>query len=321
MKHIDILRAFGIAINGEQNLTSLYAYAPVYQFNYAGRDYVLKRTGVRSQPTAIANWLNYLVSQEIKSVAPVTNFGKNPRCFASGKDRKEENWVIYPFITGIPYTGNTNQINSAGKLLGQIHALGINSNFKLKINKTVIVVQSEKIKAEIKKVRHEINKYASNKLKDITEILIFYSQYYLENALPKLLKINLPLVNCSWDYKANNLVYQTDNSPFLIDPDHAGCIPRMYDLATALLLFHCDLPPAPKRIFTTTEWRVFLEGYKQYVTPTTEEKNNWQDLLLCAWIDQALWLLSHFPEGWANPQESCYLLSLLTSDLSQFSLS
>ncbi len=60
MKYYDVLRAFGITIDGEQTLRSLYAYAPVYLFNYADRDYVLKRTGVRSDKNAIAEWTNYL---------------------------------------------------------------------------------------------------------------------------------------------------------------------------------------------------------------------------------------------------------------------
>lgn len=177
MKYYNILNAFGIAIDREQSLQSLYAYAPVYLFNYAGRDYVLKRTGVRSDAKAIAAWTSNLVSQGIKSVAPVENFGYNPRQFLNEENNQEENWVIYPFITGIPYTGNT-----------------------------------------------------------------------------------------------------------------------------------CN------------EWTIFLEGYNQHIQPTNEEKRTWENLLLCAWIDQALWLLSHFPEGWADLDESFYLLSLLTTHLSDFSL-
>jgi Ser/Thr protein kinase RdoA (MazF antagonist) len=319
MKHNDILHAFGIDINKLQNLQSLYAYAPVYRFNYEGKDYVLKRTGIRSHANAIARWTRYLVSQEIKSVAPVRDFGINPRCL-TGKNNTEENWVIYPFIKGITYTGNHTQIYSAGKLLGKIHAVGMNTDFQLKVSETVIVIEAQKIESEISVVLQKIEQYTLEKLENIRQILNFYSRQYLENVLPRSLKINLPLTNCSWDYKAANLIYQTDNSPVAIDPDHCGRIPRMYDLATALLLFHGDLPPAPKRMFTPTEWQKFLAGYKQYVRPTEEEISTWKDVLFCAWIDQALWLLSHFPEGWADREESSYLLSLLTTDLSQFSL-
>jgi Ser/Thr protein kinase RdoA (MazF antagonist) len=321
MKPSDIVRAFGINIDGEQSLESIYAYAPVYRFSYADREWVLKRTGVRSDGNAIAAWTSYLVSQGVGSVAPTQNFGKNPRYFPSGKNDIEENWIIYPFIQGNPYRGNTVQIRSAGKLLGEIHAMGMNKDFKLKVNKTVVSVEEKKIKEEIEVVIQQINKYVPEKLKTAQEILTFYCQLYLEEVLPKLLKINLPLTNCSWDYKAANLIYQTDTSPILVDPDHGGRIPRMYDLATALLLFHCDYPSAPKRIFTPSEWTIFLEEYKQYIDPTVEEQKTWSDVLLCTWIDQALWLLSHFPEGWVDADESCYLLDLLTTDLSNFSLS
>lgn len=320
MKHSDIVRSFGITLDGEQSLESLYAYAPVYRFSYAGRDWVLKRTGVRSEVKAIADWTSYLVSQGIESVAPVRDFGKNPRSFFSGKNNTVENWVIYPFIKGIPYEGNTTQIRFAGKLLGEIHAAGMKVDFNLKVSQTVIAIEEKKIKSEISVVLREIKQYIPEKLQATHRILTSYSQRYLEEALPKLLKVCLPLTNCSWDYKAANLVYQTNNSAILIDPDHGGRIPRMYDLATALLLFHCDLPPAPKRMFTPAEWNTFLEGYMQYVRPTAEEQNTWSDLLLCTWIDQGLWLLSHFPEGWADAEESHYLFSLLTTDLAQFSL-
>ncbi len=323
MKHSDILQTFGITLNKEQGLESLYAYAPVYRFNYADKDYVLKRTGVRSDKNAIATWTNYLVSQGIKSVAPVKDFGQNPRCFFSGgnNNNTEENWVIYPFIQGIPYTGNTAQISFAGKLLGQIHATGMKKDFNLKMSKTVVAIKDKKIELEISEVCQKIEQYVPEKLEIIHKILTSYIQSYLEDALPKLLAIDLPLTNAGWDYKAANLIYKTDDCPVLVDPDHGGRIPRMYDLATALLLFHCDLPPAPKRMFTIGEWTVFLKGYQQHIQPTTEEKKTWNDLLLCTWIDQALWLLSHFPEGWADTNESIYLLDLLTVNLSDFSLS
>ena len=320
MKPNDVLKAFEINFEEIKKITSLYAYAPVYRFSYAGRDYVIKRTGVRSDKNAIAAWTNYLVYKGIKSVAPVQDFGQNPRCLSNKSNKKQENWVIYPFIRGIPYTGNTAQILAAGRLLGQIHAVGMETNFNLKVSKTVVAIEIEKIEAQIKEVCLQVEQNALEYLSQAKEILTFYSQHYLEKTLPKLLKIELPLTNCSWDYKAANLIYQTDSFPVLIDPDHCGRIPRMYDLATALILFHCDYDTAPKRMFTLTEWQTFLAGYRQFVLPTVKEIETWQDVLLCAWIDQALWLLSHFPEGWANAEEQNYLINLLAVDLSQFSL-
>ena len=211
---------FGISIEGEQSLESLYAYAPVYRFRYLDRDWVLKRTAVRSEAKAIAAWTSYLVSQGIGSVAPTQDFGKNPRSFPSGKNNTEENWVIYPFIEGIPYTGNTAQIYSAGKPLGQIHAAGMKADFNLKVSKTVVAIEKKEIDQDISIILQEIKKYDLEKLTNAQNILNSYCQSYLEDVLPKLLKINLPLTNCSWDYKVNNLIYQNDNSPILIDPDH-----------------------------------------------------------------------------------------------------
>ncbi|MDJ0743075.1 MAG: aminoglycoside phosphotransferase family protein [Xenococcaceae cyanobacterium MO_167.B27] len=320
MKYSDIWRGFGITIEGEPSLESLYAYAPVYRFSYGDRDWVLKPTRVRSDGDAIAAWTSYLVFQGIGSVAPTRNFGKNPRSFPSGKNDTEENWIIYPFITGIPYRGNTTQIRFAGKLLGEIHSQGMNTDFNLKVSKTVVAIEAKEMEEDIQIILQEIEKSAPENLNNAQNILTSYSQRYLEEALPKLLKISLPLTNCSWDYKAANLIYKNDTSPILVDPDHGGRIPRMYDLATALLLFHCDIPSAPKRMFTPTEWIGFLEGYTQYIQPTLEEQQTWNDLLLCAWMDQVLWLLSHFPEGWKDANESRYLLSLLTTNLVDFSL-
>jgi spectinomycin phosphotransferase len=57
-----------------------------------------------------------------------------------------------------------------------------------------------------------------------------------------------PLAGCTFDFKASNLVFWL--APVLIDPDHAARMPRVFDLAVALLLIHCDLPTAPGRLWT-----------------------------------------------------------------------
>ena len=41
MKPNDVLKAFEINLEEIKKITSLYAYAPVYRFSYAGQDYVL----------------------------------------------------------------------------------------------------------------------------------------------------------------------------------------------------------------------------------------------------------------------------------------
>ena len=53
---------------------------------------------------------------------------------------------------------------------------------------------------------------------------------------------------------------------------------------------------------------------------TEEEKRAWNDLLLCAWIDEALWLLKDDQQGWFDARQSQLLLSLLLTDLSTLAL-
>jgi spectinomycin phosphotransferase len=128
----------------------------------------------------------------------------------------------------------------------------------------------------------------------------------------------LPLAGCSFDFKASNLVF--DPKPTLVDPDHAAMIPRLYDLAVALLLFHCDLLTAPARLWDETEWRIFLTGYREEVMLTRHEVRSWAAVLNLAWLDQAVWLLGNWPEGWADSKERQYLADLAFIDLERFSL-
>jgi spectinomycin phosphotransferase len=73
-------------------------------------------------------------------------------------------------------------------------------------------------------------------------------------------------------------------------------------------------------VFTREEWASFVEGYRQHVQLTDQERRVWEDLLVCAWVDEALWLLSHDAEGWHNPRQANLLLSLLTTEVATLSL-
>ena len=106
----------------------------------------------------------------------------------------------------------------------------------------------------------------------------------------------------------------------LVDPDNAARMPRLYDLAIAALLFHNDAPDAPHRLWTRAEWRCFLSSYDERATLTDDERRAWPVVLDLAWLDQGVWLLGNFPEGWADPAEAAFLRDLATSDLSQFAL-
>lgn len=246
----DIIRAFGFE-SQQSGLSSIYAYAPVYCLSKYNKKWIVKRTAIRSSGMAIATWTSSLASQGIRVVSPASGFGENPRSFPSGKDNTSEIWVVYRFIDGTTYKGNISQIQAAGELLGQIHAAGMNNDFGLKVQ-TVTAIPKTRVDEYAEKVIKLLDQYFPAAVKIGTDIVTKQTQRYFQ-SLPRLLDISLPLTNCSWDYKAENLIYLNDTTPVLIDPDHGGRIPQIYDLAIALLLFHINLPTAPARIFTQTE--------------------------------------------------------------------
>ncbi|WP_245976811.1 phosphotransferase [Oceanobacillus arenosus] len=119
----------------------------------------------------------------------------------------------------------------------------------------------------------------------------------------------LPLVATPHDYKANNLIYTPE--PYLVDPDNATWIPRTFDLALALLLFHNEIFTGPDRVFTTREWQTFLSGYKEYVTISDLERTNWQRAVDHVFLDEVMWLMAEVEEDWSNPTQRSLFASLV----------
>lgn len=323
MKADDIIRSFGFEIPSQVAPESIYPYAPVYRVDHAGRDWIVKHTAsplARGQ--SVARWTQSLASRGIGIVSPASGFGENPRSFRSDHEDAEEVWVVYPFIEGAPYSGELPQILAAGELLGQIHSAGMRVDFGLKVSETVVAIAMQELEEDTAKIAKCLQTFFPDLVDMGLGVLRERMHMYLENALPGLLQTQLPLSNCSWDYKADNLVYESEAAPVLVDPDNTGRIPRVYDLAIAALLFHhVDAPLAPRRVFTRPEWLVFLSGYFRDVQLTEQEESMWDHVLLCAWIDEAVWLLTNYEEAWANPSHSQLLLSLLLTDLSTFALS
>lgn len=320
MNHSDIARAFGFQVPSEDMLESIYPYAPVYRFNNAHGDWIMKRTQrPLTRARAVVAWTQALAAQDIPIVTPAHGFGENPRPFQTS-DKLDEVWVVYPFIAGHAYEGDLLEIGAAGELLGRIHTTIAQADYGLKRSETVVAVESAEIEQDIEGILRHVYAFHPEAAAAAKTTLTERTRRYFQYALPTLLDVHLPLANCSWDYKASNLIYPTRTTPILVDADNAGRIPRIYDLAIAALLFHNE-GMGTSRIFTPSEWAVFLEGYSRHVELTEEEKRTWNDLLLCAWIDEALWLLRDDQQGWVNLRQSQMLLSLLLTDLSTLALS
>ena len=319
MNYTEIARAFGIEIKYDEELERLYPYAPVFKVATQDGVWVLKCSQKPlPRARAIAAWTNHLAAQNISVVTPAPGFGENPRAFQN-EEGEEQVWVVYPFINGYPYEGDLTQIRAAGELLGKIHAAGMDKDLGLKQRETVVIIEAEEIKGDIEKILGFIQKVFPNQVEEASSLLQKRTQRYFQQVSPRMVDTRLPVTNCSYDYKASNLVYH-QTGPVLIDPDNGGRIPRAYDLAIAALLFHNE-GKGPGRVFTPNEWKVFLEGYEEYIQLNEMEVSNWEDILLCAWFDEALWLLQDDESGWEDEKQSGLLKSLLLVDLDTLGLS
>ncbi|MBG0811967.1 aminoglycoside phosphotransferase family protein [Methylosinus sp. H3A] len=285
---------------------SLYDYAPVFRVRDRHGDWVVKRTGlVHSGGSAIGQWLTALRSLGVNVVAPALHFSPNPRRLDDGKE-----WVVYPFVSGTAYHARDSEIRAAGELLGQMHAADLPETRMLATYDAPVVRSAEWVERHLATAEEPLRLHGMNPA-TIRAVAVSRTA----RAAPIA---GLPLAGCSFDFKASNLVFGPE--PVLVDPDHAARMPRVFDLAVALLLFHCDLPTAPGRLWTAAEWRGFLQGYRLHVAFTDLEVSSWEEVLNLARLDQAIWLLGNWPEGWRDPKEGAYLANLATIDLACFSL-
>ncbi|MFS1515944.1 phosphotransferase [Bacillus sp. SCS-151] len=295
----------------EEAANSIYRYSPVYKCQYRGQDVIIKRTR-RTMDTAqkLVEWTTSLHSNGIKVVTPVKV--ENP--FIQYKDHT---WTMYPFIKGRKYDGSLQDIYEAGRLLGQIHNkvdtfecarfdwLNFDDEFTNDVTNDLQEISSNLLKNRPEKKEFNILK---GRIED-----------FLTSDFSRLKKKTLPMVNASWDYKASNLVYEKDNHPVLIDPDNGGIVPRIVDLALALILFHTEIETAPSRLFTEEEWTEFTKGYFEYITLTEEEKILWQDVLLFVYFDEALWAIVDMEDDETERQKK-FIYSLTAFNPVKYSL-
>ena len=137
----------------------------------------------------------------------------------------------------------------------------------------------------------------------------------------KLRIANLPKVNGVWDYKALNLIYLNKDNPVLIDPDYAGCIPRVIDLALSVVLFHnYDLISAHGRVFTQIEFEWFFVGYSEYISLTSQEKELWEDILDFMLLEEGLWLILNSFEDAQRLSKADFLASLAEFNSALFAI-
>jgi Ser/Thr protein kinase RdoA (MazF antagonist) len=205
MNYATIIRAFGFELQADSTPESISPFAPVFRIASAEGLWIVKRTQAPlSRAQAIAAWTRSLAALGV--VAPAPGFGDNPRLFHT--DDQEQVWVVYPFLQGSLYQGDAVQIRAAGDLLGKIHAAGTDQDFGLKQRETVVTIEAEEAEADTAQVLRFMQQAFPHSVEAARSHLQMQAQSYFHQARPRLAATTLPLTNCSWDYKAANLVYQ-----------------------------------------------------------------------------------------------------------------
>lgn len=281
-----ILKEFGFDIEDEQE--SIYPFSPVYKVD----DYIVKQTQFPlAQANHLVNYTTHLKNNGIPIVTPVNLKSGNP------KQIDDECYICYPFIDGRDYHGTNSEIVQAGDLLGRIHNLASTHNtFQLETY-DVFDFYHHEVDHDVRNIEKFVNSYQM----DSDTLSLKSLLHQAVDNQEQLKDMPLKWVETPHDYKGNNLIY--NDAPVLIDPDNATWIPRTFDLALALLLFHNELSSAPDRVFTPVEWQLFLDGYRHHQTLTEAEIKAWNQTVYHVFLDEVMWLMAEVDEDWERPEQ------------------
>ncbi|NBJ69851.1 phosphotransferase [Roseburia sp. 1XD42-34] len=290
MHAIKILEQFHISVSKEP--VSIYPYSPVYHVLYEGKEVIVKKTQKPlGRARTLAAYTQFLQENDVSVVTPIKMDVDNPQ--AIGQDC----YVVYPFIKGEKYRASNEQIYTAGALLGNIHALSPAKGQYLLSSYNVYDFTHEEVEESVGAIAtHAQTNHVSLKIAVLKEKLLSCVSMQTE-----LQQLSLPHVLTPHDYKANNLVYTPE--PYLIDLDNAARVPRIFDLALALLLFHNEMNTAPDIVFTVEQWNAFLAGYYNYVQLTDLEKESWDIALKHVFLDEVMWLMAEVLEDWEKKSQ------------------
>lgn len=303
---------------------SLTRFARVHRGRtHDGADVVVKRAA-RNSADAVATWTRGLAAGGIGVVTPLAVGGDNPRPFPAGAaDEAPESWVVYPFVQGDAYHGTPSQIRSAGELLGAVHAAEVATGGMRKYHYPD--ADPDVVADDLTRLWAVFREHApEQEVEPLVDAVTRRSGQWLSEALPALRAADaageLPRVAATDDFKANNLVFVGDE-PIVIDPDNAAVMPRILDLALAVVLFHNESETSPARMLTTLEWELFLTGYRSKVDLTDHERRLWPAALLHQWWEEGTWVLEDNDEqAWADERQHDFLLALAAMDVSIFPL-
>ena len=294
MSGLNVLKKFGFYTKEEP--VSIYPFSPVYRVN----DVIIKKTQhPMERARRLMTFTTYLKENGVLIVTPAPVTLENPQTIG------DDTYVAYTFIEGATYSGKDTEIIAAGELLGNIHALSpIGNTFELK-EYDVFDFNTDEVTESVEKIA----KNAASHLIEIDDIQLKEKLLQIVARQDELQSSGMTSIATPHDFKGNNLIYTPE--PYLIDPDNAAWVPRIFDLALALLLFHNELPTAPDVPFTPAQWQLFLQGYTKSVTFTDVEYAYWQQAVEHVFLDEVMWLMADVEEDWENPAQRSLFVGLL----------
>lgn len=291
---------------------SLTRFARVHRARTAdGQDVVVKVAGAQpARVGAMARWQRDLAGQGVPVIAALDLEGDNPRQVG------EDWWVVYPFLDGAAYTGTPEQIESAGELLGRIHAAEVNTDglraYEWPDTPHEDVISDLETLEEVLTAQGDPEAFAA--------VRALADRWWENKTRLEARDGDLPRCGVSSDYKANNLIW-SGSVPTLVDPDNGGHEPRLFELAFVATLFHNECDGAPGRLLDAGEWSRFLTGYARHVELTEAERELWPLVLDHILWEEGTWVLEDNDEAaWADSRQRAYLLDLARASVDRFPL-
>ncbi|USQ81954.1 hypothetical protein NF556_10025 [Ornithinimicrobium faecis] len=305
----ELAAAFGLQDLQPESLTR---FARVHRARTVdGVEVVVKVAGAQPERVgAMARWQRGLATQGVPVVTALELDRDNPQQVG------EDWWVVYPFLDGAAYTGTTEQIESAGELLGLIHAAGASTeglrDYEWPDTPHEDVVSDLETLEAVLTAQGDPDAFAA--------VRALADRWWDNKSRLEARDGDLPRCGVSSDYKANNLIW-AGPVPTLVDPDNGGHEPRLFELAFVATLFHNECDGAPGRLLDAGEWARFLTGYGRHVELTAAERELWPLVLDHILWEEGTWALEDNDEtAWADPRQRAYLLDLARASVGRFPL-
>ena len=315
----EVLRRFELPLDSFSD-QSIWPHSPVYlgELPVLGR-VVLKqgKAGGLKAAEHLKKWqLDLNANSGVRVVHPVDLPVPNPQLVDG------QVWVVYPFIDGKTFANTEDQIARAGEFLGKLHHYKPDTDHGF--GRFDPREFGEDFLSEVQDDLKNLHDYVSRNGMEPNRVLLSELASYLTDTHAGLMSTELPMANATWDFKASNILF-VDDEVVGIDLENAARLPRIVDLALALLLFNGDLDDdlCPPRCFTVDEWQIFLRGYRKHVSFEEVEIDNWRDVLRFVYADEAIWAVCESLNNLANASSrtSIFMTNLLDLDLSRYEIS